>query len=248
MRMFRLRRAHAPEVSTLKHRPLARMTVLLVPVLAIAGSVGTVSGTSTVTEGILLLGTDAAYARFVGPIDDCHGLELFVGYVQADGLKSPISGGQPTFHSDVEAILTVFENAETDRCGSDSLQLSGVRGLTESDEVEIVTLESATLDGFELSITGHEGENEVAVVLTLNVTWTATGEVFTEITSDSGDHSAHRTVAATVSGTVNIESVTGGGELATVLANGPDEYSTTAGLDETEGRITHYQQIILNLP
>jgi hypothetical protein len=248
MRMFRLRRAYAPEVPKLKRRPLGLVTVLLAPVLALAGTVGSASASSTVTDGLLLLGTDAAYARFVGPIDDCHGLELFVGYVQADGLKSPISGGQPTFHSDVEAILSVFENAETEGCGSDSLQLSGVRGLTASDQVEIVTLKSATLDGFELTVTGDEGGNEVTVVLILDVTWTGDGPVFTEVTSGGGDHSAHRTVAATVSGTITIESVSGGGELATVLASGPDEYSTVAGLDETEGRITHYQQIIINLP
>lgn len=232
----------------MKRRPLARMTGPFVLVLAFAAGIGPASAASPVTDGILLIGTDAAYARFVGPIDDCHSLELFVGYVQADGLKSPIGGGRPTPHSDVEAILTVFQNAEAEGCGSDSLQLSGVRGLTESDQVGIVTLESATLDGFVLTVTGVEGENEVTVVLTLDLTWTASGSVFTEITSGRGDHSAHRTVAATVDGTVTIDSVTGGGELAAVLANGPDEYSTVATLDETEGRITHFQQIIINLP
>lgn len=231
----------------MKRIPLARMIVLFVTVLAFAGTAGAANVRAAKPDGFLLIGTDAAYARFVAPVDECHGLELFVGYVQADGLKNPIGGGRPMFHSDVEAVLSVYENAETEGCGTNALQLSGVRGLTESDHVEIVTLESATLDGFELTITGVEGQDPVTVVLTLDLTWTGDGAVYTETTHSHGDHSAHRTVAAAVAGTLTIESVAGGGDLATALSalagQGP-----VAGLTQTEGVITHYQQIIINLP
>jgi len=223
------------------------MIVLFVTALALSATAGAANVRAAPPDGLLLIGTDAAYARFVAPVDDCHGLELFVGYVQADGLKSPIGAGRPMVHSDVEALLSVYENAETEGCGTNTLHLSGVRGLTESDHVEMVTLESATLDGFELTVTGVEGQEPVTVVLTLDLTWTGDGAVYTETTHGTGDHSAHRTVAAAVAGTLTIESVAGGGELATALSavagQGP-----VAELTQTEGVITHYQQIIINLP
>lgn len=226
--------------------PVARLIALFVTVLAFAGTAGTANVRAAVPDGLLLIGTDAAYARFTAPVDDCHGLDLFVGYVQADGLKSPIGGGRPMFHSDVEALLSVYENAETEGCGTNALQLSGVRGLTDSDHVEIVTLESATLDGFELTVTGAEGQDPVTVVLALDLTWTGDGAVYTETIHGRGDHSAHRTVAAAVAGTLTIESVAGGGEVATALSALAGE-GPVAGLDQTEGVITHYQQVIINV-
>jgi hypothetical protein len=225
----------------------ARLIVALATVFILAGTASIASARSEVTNGLHLIGTDAAFVRFVAPVDACHGLDLFVGYVQADGLQSPIGDGRPHFHSDVDAFLTVFENAETEGCGSDQLHLMGGRGLIDSDQVEIVALESATLDGFEMTVTGVEGGDPVTVVMTLDFTWTGEGDVFTETIHGPGDHSAHRTVAATVSGTLTIESVDGGGALATALSalagQGP-----VADLNQTEGVITHYQQIIINIP
>lgn len=228
-------------------RSSARMIGLLVTVLAFVGSAGTASAQSAVTDGLLLTGTDAAYARFVAPVDDCHSLELFVGYVKADRLQSPIGDGRPHFHSDVEAQLSVYENAGAEGCGTDALHLSGVRGLTESDQVEMVTLGSATLDGFELTVTGVEGDDEATVVVTLDLVWTGYGTVWTETSHGTGNHSAHRTVAATVDATLTIDSVTGGGELATALSvlAGQDP---VAALEQTEGVITHYQEIMINVP
>lgn len=223
------------------------LTAALATVFILAGTAGTTGARSEVTDGLHLIGTDAAYVRFVAPVDACHGFDLFVGYVQADGLQSPIGDGRPHFHSDVDAFLTVFENAETEGCGSDQLHLTGGRPVIASDQVEIVMLESATVDGFALTLTGVEGDDAATVVLDLDLAWTPDGGVFTETTHGPGDHSAHRTVAATVSGTVAIESVDGNGALATALSalagQGP-----VAELEQTEGVITHYQQIIINLP
>ena len=229
-----------------RHRP-ARLIVALATVFLFAGTVGSASAQSAVTDGLHLIGTDAAYVRFVAPVDACHGFDLFVGYVQADGLQSPIGDGRPHFHSDVDAFMTVSQNAETEGCGSDQLHLMGGRPVIDSDQAEIVQLESATLDGFELTLTGVEGDDAATVVLNLDLAWTAEGGVYTETTHGPGDHSAHRTVDATVSGTVTIESVGGDGALATALSalagQGP-----VAELEQTEGVITHYQQIIINIP
>jgi len=225
----------------------ARLIVALATVFSFAGTVGIAGTRSAVTDGLHLIGTDAAYVRFVAPVDTCHGFDLFVGYVEADGLQSPIGDGQPDVHSDVDAFMTVSQNAETEGCGSDQLHLMGGRPITDSDEVEIVTLESATLDGFELTLTGLEGDDAATVVLTLDLVWTPEGGVYTETTHGPGDHSAHRTVEATVSGTVTIESVDGDGALATALS-GLAGQGPVAELEQTEGVITRYQQIILNIP
>jgi hypothetical protein len=225
----------------------ARLIVALAMVFIFAGIPGIASARSTVTDGFHLIGTDAAYVRFVGPVDACHGFDLFVGYVQADGLQSPIGDGRPHFHTDVDAFLTVTENAETEGCGSDQLNLMGGRPVIDSDQVEIVALESATMDGFELTVTGVEGDDAVTVVMTLDFAWTAEGDVFTETNHGPGDHSAHRTVAATVSGNLMIESVGGDGALATALSALAGQGPVTE-LDQTEGAITHYQQVIVNIP
>jgi len=230
-----------------KRIPLTRMIVLYVTVLALSASAGAANVRAAAPDGLLLIGTDAAYVRFVAPVDACHGFDLFVGYVQADGLQSPIGDGRPHFHSDVDAFMTVNQNAETEGCGSDQLHLMGGRPVIDSDQVEIVKLESATVDGFELTLTGVEGDDAVTVVLILDLAWTPVGGVYTETTHGPGDHSAHRTVDATISGTVTIESVDGDGAIATALSalagQGP-----VAELTQTEGVITHYQQIIINLP
>jgi hypothetical protein len=225
----------------------ARLIVALATLFIFVGTAGIASARSAVTDGLHLIGTDAAYVRFVAPVDACHGFDLFVGYVQADGLQSPIGDGRPHFHSDVDAFLTVSENAETEGCGSDQLHLMGGSGPIGSQQVEIVALESAILDGFEMTVTGVEGDDPVTVVMILDFIWTGDGDVFTETTHGDGDHSAHRTVAATVSGTLTIESVDGDGPLATALSalagQGP-----VADLEQTEGVITHYQQIIIDIP
>jgi hypothetical protein len=54
-------------------------------------------------------------------------------------------------------------------------------------------------------------------------------------------------MAATVEADVTVDSVTGSGDLATALSaiTGTDPI---AGLEQTEGLLTHYQQIIINLP
>lgn len=225
----------------------ARLSVALATVFIFAGTVGIANARSAVTDGLHLIGTDAAYVRFAAPLDACHGLDLFVGYVQADGLQSPIGDGRPQLHSDVDAFMTVYQNADTEGCGSSQLHLMGGRGVIDSDQVEIVTLESATLDGFELTLTGVEGNAAVTVVLILDLAWTPEGGVYTATTHGRGDHSAHRTVAATVSGTVTIESVDGDGALATALSALAGQVPV-AELVQTEGVITHYQQIIINIP
>ena len=212
--------------------------------LSIAG-LGTASAASP-TDGLLLIGTDAAYARLVGPIDACHGLELWVGYVRADGLKSPINDGKPRFHTDVDTILSVFENADVEGCGSESLQLAGGRGIDAGDQVLIVELTSASLDGFQLTIQGVEGESDVTATFTMNVDWSAAGSVYTQTSHDPGQYTAHRTVDATVDATISVDDVTGGGDLASALASligaGP------VGLDQTEGQLTHYWEIQVKTP
>ena len=207
---------------------------------------GTASAASSVTNGYLLSGTDAAYARFIAPVDDCHGLDLFVGYVQADRLLSPLGSGRPRFHSDVEAQLSVYENSEIEGCGTDVLNLVGVRGLTDADQVGIVTLETATLDSFTLTITGVEDNAPVTAVLTLDFAWTASSAPFTETIHARGNHSAHRTVAATIDGTFTIDEVTGGAESAAALSALVGQ--PVPGLEQTEGSITHYREISIALP
>jgi hypothetical protein len=223
-----------------------RHHLALVGAAALALAPGIATAQTSVTDGFLLTGTDAAYTRFVAQVDECHSLDLFVGYVDAERLLNPLGSGRPQHHSDVEAVLTVSEHAETEGCGSDVLQLTGVRGVTEADQAEIVTLETASLDDFALTVDGFEGEEAVSVALTLSVSWTGDGDVFTETLHSPGDHTAHRTVAAAVDATVTIDSVTGGGELASALS--AIAGSPISGLEQTEGVITRFQQIIINVP
>ena len=227
----------------LKHR---RFALIAAALLALTAS--TASANSSVTEGLLLSETDAAYADFLAPVDACHGLSLFVGYVEADRLLSPLGSGRPHFHSDVDVGLNIYQNA-TEECGGPAeLQLAGGEDAS-TGQVEMVMLESATLDGFELEVTGVEGGVPVTVVLTLDLDWTGDGDIYIETFHGPGDHSAHRTVDASVDATVTINSVTGGGPLAAALADGNGSYSTVnASLEQTRGVITHYQQIIINVP
>jgi hypothetical protein len=229
----------------MRPRSATRSAALLGAALALSLS-GAATAASGVAQGFLLTGTDAAYARFVAPVDECHGLDLFVGYVQADRLVSPLGDGRPHFHSDIEAQLSVSENSETEACGTDVLHLAGVRGLTDGDQVQIVTLEMATLDGFALTLRGIEDDDPVTVVLTLDLAWTVSGGVFSETTHAPGSHSAHRTVAAAIDGTISIDSVSGGGESAAALSTLVGQ--AVGGLDQTEGSITHYQEISIAVP
>ncbi len=212
---------------------------------------GVAGAQSTVTEGLLLVGANGAYVQFDAPVDDCHGLTLSVGFVEADGLKSPLGAGRPSFHSDVGVDLTVYEYAGIPECGSDSLHLSGVQGIYDPSKVSFVTLESASLHGFQLLVSGSEDGNDVNAFLTLDLDWTAFGDIFTEIIRDpayQGSHSAHRSVDATVAGTVTVHGVSGGGDLTFAL------YEAYAGEGQiilpepTYGQLTHYQEIQVNLP
>lgn len=222
-----------------------RLASIAACVLALTAS--TVSATSPVTDGFLLSQTDAAYADFVAPVDACHELSLFVGYVEADRLLNPLGSGPPFFHSDVDVGLNIYQNA-TEECGGPAeLNLAGTEQAS-TGQVEMVMLESATLDGFEVEVTGVEGGVPVTVTLTLDLEWTGAGDIYVETLHSPGDHTAHRTVDASVDGTVTINSVTGGGPLAAALAGGDGSYSTPADLGLTRGVITHYQQIIVNLP
>jgi hypothetical protein len=227
----------------MKHRRFALMTAA-----ALALTTSTASAhPSVVTGGFVLTGTDAAYANFLAPVDACHTLDLFVGYVAADRLLNPLGSGAPFVHSDVDVTLRIYENAETEGCGSADLHLAGGEQAS-TGQVEMVMLESATLDGFELEVTGVEGGVPVTVMLTLDLEWTGDGDIFTETFHEPGTVSANRTVLASVDATVTIDSVDGGGELAAALADGPDVYSTGDGLEQTRGVITHGQGIVINLP
>lgn len=223
---------------------LRRLVGLSLALSLAVGAVGTVRAAPT--EGLLLIGTDAAYARFVAPIDECHGLELFVGYVQADGLKAPLDDRAPRFHTDVEAQLTIFESAEIEGCATDSLQLAGVRGIDDGDTVSIVTLSSATLDGYQLTVGGFDGDAEVNAVIVLDVAWSAVGDPYTQINHVRGNVSTHRTVDAATDATMTVESMTGGGDLSAALAllagAGP------ISLEQTEASLTNYREIQLKLP
>jgi hypothetical protein len=208
------------------------------------GAAGTVRAAPT--DGLLLIGTDAAYARFVAPIDECHSLDFFVGYVQADGLKSPLDDRAPRFHTDVEAQLTIFESGEVGGCGGDLLNLTGVRGIDEGDPVSVVSLSSATLDGYQLTVGGFDGDAEVSAVIVLDVAWSAVGDTYTQTQHVRGNVSTHRTVDAATDATMTVDTVIGGGDISVALAllagDGP------ISLEQTEASLTNYQEIQLDLP
>lgn len=164
----------------------------------------------------------------------------------ADRLQNPLGSGRPHFHSDVDSILTVFENAEEKGCGSDSLRLSGTGGITETDQVGIVPLQSASLDGFGMVVEGVESEISVVVSLTSDLDWSAFGNVPTEVNNERGSHSANHSLQATVEASVLINSVTGAEDLATALS--ALQRNTINGLGQTEGRILHGQGGSLSLP
>lgn len=69
----------------------------------------------------------------------------------------------------------------------------------------MVTLESASLHDFQLTVESVEGSEPVTAVVTINVDWTGADDIRTETFHGRGDHSAHRTVDATVSGTITID-------------------------------------------
>jgi hypothetical protein len=229
------------EVPNMKRRLIVVGTAVLT--MTLMAVVPANAGSSVTDSGLLLTGTDAAYATGTLSIDECHGLDVFVGYVEADRLLSPLGSGQPFFHTDLEASLRVYEIAEIEGCGSDELILSGVRGITDSDQVEMVTLESAFVHDFQLTVEGVEASVPVVAGLTINLDWAGDDNIRTETFQSKGDHSAHRTVGAAVSGTVTINTVTGGGELAGLLAG-----TVVSGSDLQDAQITHYQQILIDLP
>jgi hypothetical protein len=216
-----------------------RILVLVVAaVLAPAMSVGVAGAHSPVTEGLLLV-TDAAYAQFVGPVDDCHGMQLFVGYLDATAVKGDLSSGRPDSTSWVDVELTVFENIEDPGCGSDILHLVGSVGTENADAAQIVSLESASLDGLWITLEGEE-EDPVFVELTVDLRWSANGDIITEGES--------RRVDADVSGTVSIDRVSGGGDIADALASLAGSALSTADLEQTWAHITKFQEIQLNSP
>lgn len=227
--------------------------LVLVMAATLVSTIGTgVAGAeSSVTDGLLLIGTDAAYVQFDAAVDDCHGLTASVGFVEADGLQSPLGSGQPHFHSDVGVDINVYAYAELPGCGDSSLLLSGVEGIYDPDRVDFATLESASLDGFDLFLTGNEEENDVTVSVTLDLDWTAVGDVFTdtnETPGTPGSHSSHRSVDAVVDGSVTFHGVSGGGDLTHALYQAYAGEGVIETPDPTYGQITRYQEIQTNVP
>ena len=246
----RCRRTPMEEVAS-RRPPRAVFFVALLAVLTSTMGAGVAGAASSVTEGLLLTGTDAAHARFIAPVDSCHTLELAVGYVQADRLQSPLGSGQPNYHSDVGADVSVYTDSGNPECGDETLRLSGVAGIDDPSKVNIESLQSASIEDFTFTLTDGDPDFPVAVTLTFDLYWAAQGRAGTEIGRDPanpGSHSAHRRVDATVTGTVVVESIEGPGGIASALDAAFEEPELISGLVQTEGFLTRYQEIQVNLP
>ncbi len=187
-----------------------RLVALLAAVLILSAAV-VLPASAEPPSGFVMTGADAAYAEFDVAVDGCVA-RLFVGYVEADRFKY-FGGGIVKPHSDVAVALV--------GCG---LDLEGVAPSVGSPLVDMVELDSASLDGFVVPLTG----GSVAVV---TLDWTAVGDVWTWTDHGPGKHASHRTRAADVTGTVTIDTV---------------GLSLTADADRTV--ITHYREIQIELP
>jgi hypothetical protein len=191
--------------------------------------------------GFILVGSNAAYSDhstgFVSGGTD-YVLEIQVGYVEAKMLK--FFGGE-TYrpHTDVDVRLCVFRDAPDDWCGSEeSLQLSGVKNLPWDGDAKIVKLESALLDQFRLSVTG----DGVAADLLLALEWEAYGRTVTEPLRGPGQHGAQKTRQAHLTGSIEIEGLTGGGPLS-ALVGAPLMVQDLTPFPDSPPRIVFYNEI-----
>ncbi len=199
-------------------------TAAVIAILTIA--TGLPASAQPPAGGFLLTGTDAAYADGLGvPIDGCAG-DLFVGFV--DGTLQQPLGGMPMPHSDVQAILT---------CNGGPALEGTVQTTTCNPASQIVSLESATLVCVVSIDNGAVGDTANVII---NLQWTATGNIFTEIVNEPGKHAAHRTRLANLAGGVTING-TGGVLMGKVgFAAGPDALADT--------RITRFNEIQIGGP
>ena len=187
--------------------------------------------------GFLLTEADAAYADW---IDESVGgtckADLFVGFVEAKGLNSPLASKPIRPHSDLQVILTVSSCA-----GGGSVSLMGVKTVPATLCIPVMdSLVSATVNGANCNFT-ISGDGATATATINNLVWTTTGDIVTETFHSPGNHSAHRTRTATLAGSVTIQ-------FSVATPAGLTNPFTLQGTSADDVRMTHDQEIQLFLP
>ena len=170
--------------------------------------------------GFLLTQADAAYVGW-GPVaqDGCTGVSIFVGFVEGT-LQLPRGSRPNPDHADIQVFLD-FD------CGAGPVILEGL-----AQAVDCTTtmdkLVSASVDCVVIIDTGGTG-----VITITDLEWDAVGPIFTTTNHSPGNHSAHRTTPAPVSGTIVIGVATPVSKTFGFSGPGNDD------------RMTHYNEIQL---
>lgn len=180
------------------------------------------------SPGFVMTGADAAYANFLD--GECN---VEVGYVWAKRVKY-FHGETVRPHHDIQVRLT-------GACPGFAIPadgfLDGVENLTGYPS-GIVKLVSADATGLEPGDAGIVIFDEVTgVSAVVDLTWTAEGDVYTEVFREPGLRASHRTVDATVVGTVEVAGL------------GTFTVADHLRMGEYAPRITHFSTIVKeNLP
>ena len=172
--------------------------------------------------GFLLTQTDAAYVDW-GPDaqDGCTGVSIFVGFVEGT-LQLPRGSRPNPDHSDIQVILD-FD------CGS-SVTLEGVAQAADCATHDMDKLMSASVTCVVILDMGGAG-----IATITGLAWTAVGPIFTTTNHSPGNHSAHRTRTADISGAVSIA----------VTNPVTNTFGFAGSTDLNDARITHFNEIQL---
>jgi hypothetical protein len=196
-------------------RRLLALVVALAVAMAMAAPAPASAAPNGPPDGFILQDTSGAYVEFE---DD--GCNVFVGYVSTDRLKFfGVPGGfQP--HSDLEVTLTGTCSA------------TGVVNTLNHSQAEFVELESAFVDG--IAVTLDDGS-----VATVNLTWTAKGEIIRWSDHAPGMIARHQTKLADIG-------VTGSVVISGSISLTVDPSHVVFGEGELDApRITFYDEIQL---
>ena len=204
------------EISAMR-KFMKRLLLVSTVVLLLFAMVVPISAGKPENLGFILKDTDAAYADFTeGPLFGCN---VFVGYVSTDRANFLGEPGGFRPHSDLQVTLTGDNPACSGEGTVDTLN-DPLAGITE--------LGTAYVHGINVPLGGGR-------YATVDLDWTAGGEVIDWKVTRPGMHASHETRLADVEGTVLIFGTP---------PFGVNEDQVRIGSDELDApRITHYDEV-----
>lgn len=166
-----------------------RRVALLIAVVSLFALTLPLGAGADPPQGFVMTGADGAYVVF-----EQDGCQVNVDYVYADMVRYFFDRQIVRPHSDVEVRLA-------GTCGDLATPMKGVTPAMGDPDAVFVTLESAVLDGFEVTVEDADGATHTAVV---ELRWEGVGDTWTETTHTATTHFAGRFRFAAVTGTVTV--------------------------------------------